>query len=427
MFGHVRASTHARRIASWVRSLVASSSYGRGWPRDLLSMRPPKRARPFLEWYLKVLDEPGKLDGREPGRIKESSDIVKHAPPGSQTLEKIYAGRWPQQIIIEEISKNSSEWFSNILVLSGDPSTDHELHKLEISLGPGSPARASNIRTQDFDIHARAPDLRLEIRRCWIARVHVCSGDPILLELNDCWIGELRVKSGSIHSLKVRGGSIFSVKCPPAYEKNPFRGEVTIERCYMPGEAPPLHGSPGHRPSGSGAQDWANCRAHLAAMHNPVAAGLIHGVELRRLGRDQGGLLGFLTWLYDVTSNFGNSVRRPLIGIGAAFAVMFVTTLIANGAHPVPGSDLANWRLALQSRWWSALVLCLQPVLSPLGGLAGSNAVEPANLPIYPAMGCIRSYPSPSYFSCCLPCGGAFACPDAPVDIEQSVRGRVVD
>lgn len=175
-----------------------------------------------------------------------------------------------------------------------------------------------NLRIGQIDVR---DNCELKLKACQIGRLRIGANTKVKLKLYHCTVRRLVLEPGALHVFRANGGYVLDLALPAANEGNPFVGEVTITETQFPGRSwglPLLT-----------AQAYRNMQAHLTALKNIPLRDHFHALELR-FERTEGGwsFQGFMSWIYDWTSNYGQSAGRPmawliLLTVGSAALTYF--------------------------------------------------------------------------------------------------------
>jgi hypothetical protein len=164
--------------------------------------------------------------------------------------------------------------------------------------------------------------------------------------------------------LKTTGGCIVEIVVG-APGNNPFRGMVHFDRAvYFPRTI--VGGS-------DRVQSYRNMRAHMLELENTPMVNRFHTLEQaseRRL--DRWGFQRFVSWLYEMLSDYGSSVLRPLLWFVLLLVLTTAIVYLTSGAETVDAQTFKGWQEALigtgqHARIHRAIILTLQSTLNPLG------------------------------------------------------------
>lgn len=202
------------------------------------------------------------------------------------------------------------------------------------------------------------------------------------VQLDNCWIEQLDILNGGIGSLQVSGGGIYRIFCR-APGTNPFGGSVHFDRSvYFPRS---IEGAPER------VQAYRNMRAHMLELENTLMVNRFHTLEQateRRLDRRYT-FQRFVSWLYEMLSDYGASALRPLLWFLALLCLTTAILYLSDGVETVSADEFRGWQTALIGHSRSAAIhravaLTMQSTLNPFGifgpkGLvvARCSALEP--------------------------------------------------
>jgi len=187
-----------------------------------------------------------------------------------------------------------------------------------VSIDAGGRYEFRNLKIGYIDV--RHP-CELKLKACQVGRLRVRENMRIKLKLHHCTIRRIVLEPSALRVFRSVGGYALDLALPAANEGNPFVGEVTIVDTEFPGRSwglPLLT-----------AQAYRNMQAHLTALKNVPLRDHFHALELR-LERTEGvwSFQGFMSWVYDWTSNYGQSAGRP---IACLFALAALSAAITYG------------------------------------------------------------------------------------------------
>lgn len=228
-------------------------------------------------------------------------------------------------------------------------------------------------------IHSQASE-NVKLNRCTIETLSVNGDRPFNIDLQGCWIGRFVItQRASLSSLSIRGGGLLDLTCPPQHERNPFSGNVTLKGVYLPRSRAAWVQSP---------QNWRNLHAHLHNMENVPAASMVLSAVLAQQRSDEALTAQLLSWLYELSSDFGNSPSLPLVWLLTLTALSIGTIGSQGGADlGVPPEQLMGWQKALlgddsEASARRAVYLGFQPILNPFGWFKSNTIVIAPNINI---------------------------------------------
>lgn len=202
------------------------------------------------------------------------------------------------------------------------------------------------------------------------------SNSRLRIKIDNSGVFTLRVEKNSIFNLTISGGYIWNIQCPAPYEDNPISGAVTIGKDV-------LFGTEKIDGAFAEAQGYRNMRHHMLQLNNSLAANRFHAAELVVLRKTEDGwFTKFVSKSYELSSDYGNSIGRPialLFGLAAIF-----TAATFQFDDPVLVGTTEGWKTILDTptlfgRLAKASVNTLQSTLNPLGILGYKSIVIPNN------------------------------------------------
>lgn len=218
----------------------------------------------------------------------------------------------------------------------------------------------------------------LILRSCFIRRVKL--ENDARLALQDCYVQRISIGRRHFEDFELRGGALFGFDGYPqaASPNNAFQGRVTVRDVFLPRRVEHLDGSidipdlPARRARLM--YEWRNVRMYLTKKGDLVDAGIFHGAELALERDDETTRTGWwLNRLYEIFSDYGNSVTRPLGWALASYAVLALALMAADvwlDLKPIQaasGSELVGWQQHLSlSPWWRAFAYPLYAIFNPL-------------------------------------------------------------
>ena len=210
-----------------------------------------------------------------------------------------------------------------------------------------------------------APDVHLRVSNCSIRQLDVHSRDSRTeIRLYQSNVGTLNVVPGALSHYEMHGGSLLNVVCPPPGPNNPFSGTVSFTpRVFFPRERDTY--------ILAGPQPYRNMRYHLRALENVQMANLFHSAELAVERKDDSWTNHVVSYLYELTSDFGSSVLRPFLWLSLLYVSSVYAIFCSDGAEVPEPSGLVGWQHALIDPAWGeytrAFYLALQSFVNPVG------------------------------------------------------------
>lgn len=222
--------------------------------------------------------------------------------------------------------------------------------------------------------------IKVSIENCFIKNLTYAGhrNQPVNLALVDSHVANLNVSNPGLELLMITGGSVLNIICPTPSEDNPFTGDVNFNDVFFPRSANwyPITGAQGRR----------NLRYHLKANSNEQSANIIHASELAIERKDDPLFTKFISYMYEVFSDFGRSALRPLVWFISLSVIS--TFLIAFNYGTVPANSLesySGWQrealldVGFKGELIRAATLTGQQILNPLGILGTKGLTVASN------------------------------------------------
>jgi hypothetical protein len=190
-----------------------------------------------------------------------------------------------------------------------------------------------------------------QIKRCMIGKFRVSIGFPIQrLEWNRGYLGQF-----DLHQEKTKA----------------FVGDVWFRRLKLP-----------KNPTYHDVQWLRDTREALNARSNSVAAGVFHASELALSRRRESCINQLASWVYQVGSNFGNSIGLPIFWLIAIFGSIFWLALEVGTV--VNKEEKSGWQQALEgghekAQVLRALVYAGQSIFNPFNVIVQKPLVAISN------------------------------------------------
>ena len=202
---------------------------------------------------------------------------------------------------------------------------------------------------------------RVDLRKCRIGYMHIVSNRTADIRLHECWIGHLELAEDGVKNLRIEGGTIRSLICPPPDGVNPIAGSADFPDVDFPTDL-----KPGFR---EGAQPYRNIRKHLEDLQNVPMANLMRTLELGTERHTDRGLNKFWNYVWGWCANYGYSPGRPLCFILGLYLAVASGLWFWDGGELIrPEDQYPGWQQGLtEGTVQRSLYLPLQSFLSPLG------------------------------------------------------------
>ena len=333
-------------------------------------------SREFVEWCREVptiIPNQMQLDQFIRERNKSEPDQNKLIDSFVENVHSAIQGG------IASVSLNQSMTRPEIKLSGGKASWDKGLHQLHITHTISGNFTIENVSIRELSIDITSPDsVAIQLNRCNIARFSLDKsqriGGPVKIVCKNTNIGFLKMQENAVRSLKMDGGCILDIACPPPGAKSPITGDVAFSNVFFPRNTEDY--------LLSGAQAYRSFRHHLMTLQNIQAANLIRSAELAVERESDRGMNQYLGLLYEWFSDYGSSTWRPLAWLTGAFLLSLSAIYCSNGAtQGLPDSAMyAGWRSVLiehDGNVWQALYLAFQPIINPLGIFSSKALLVP--------------------------------------------------
>jgi len=123
----------------------------------------------------------------------------------------------------------------------------------------------------------------------------------------------------------------------------------------------------------AGPQPYRNLRHHLRALENDRAANIVHAAEQAVERETDSWPAKILSHLYELGSDFGGSVGRPILLLLCLWIVTTSIIVTFDGAMcALPAESYTGWRAVflqpdLEGKIARSMMLATQPITNPLG------------------------------------------------------------
>lgn len=211
----------------------------------------------------------------------------------------------------------------------------------------------------------------LSLARCRVRTLQIGNANSADVHLTDTLIGTLEI-GGRIRKIDIDGGFIGRIRIN--HNENPF-GDVTIRRLSL-----------ARHMLGQNIQWLRDTRKHLTDKGNTPAASPFHAAELALDREHEPFWNRMVSHVYEIGSDFGNSIGRPLGWLGIIILVIAILSW-ATGLVAVNDKDLAGWphEIAEPGEWnrfVRGVVYAAQCVFNPLN-LFTAKALTSATHSLY--------------------------------------------
>lgn len=319
---------------------------------DWLNTADPKSAEPFASLQAATQQKQQEI-GRPPNQdeLKEIALTFNKDVQSSIMNEKLLCTAYDADVCID---------------LNGGSRDDTAFEYLRVGTN-NSGISLQNLKIRNLQLTYASN--KTVCQNCWIDRLEIMDCGEIYLK--NCLVGSLIFHRG-ITNLEVQGGCVLTIKCAPAHGENPFKGSVLFQRVYFPR-------NPGFRLAD--AQPYRNMRAHMQKNENTPMAALFHTLEQAVERKQDTSLFArFVSWSYEIFSDYGSSLTRPAIWFFCLIFLSCVILFLTDGV--AAGDNLHAWQAGLghTGHWRQlqrAILLSLQGTLNPLGIFGTSGMVAP--------------------------------------------------
>jgi hypothetical protein len=225
--------------------------------------------------------------------------------------------------------------------------------EIQNTLGAQIVLRDRSIESLIIGVQSDVKLVRCRVRRLQIE--NVCT-----LEMEDTFVGDM-VRNNLISRWGMSGGSV--LKLLTLGNRRHAFGTVEFNHVYFPHDPSEIEVDP---------QGYRDARQDLLARNNVLAAAVFHSAELALDRRRERFANRFVSWIYELLSDYGNSIARPLVWffviilIVGAISAMFDLTMIG-----VPPHELVGWQMILCDPSWigdvaRSVTYALRAVVNPL-------------------------------------------------------------
>jgi len=200
----------------------------------------------------------------------------------------------------------------------------------------------------------------LEMTNCFVRKLQILG--PVTLKMRHTFIGDLLVNS-PIARWSMEYGSILRIQFPAGPEHN-FLHMVEFHRVYLPHDPTEFDADP---------QQYRNARSFLQSNNNTLAAATFHSAELALDRHRETMISRFVSWIYEVFSDYGNSVSRPVLILLFLFvAISALGTIFDATTVGIPPKELSGWQHqlsgpSLEGRALRSATFTLRGIVNPLG------------------------------------------------------------
>lgn len=237
----------------------------------------------------------------------------------------------------------------------------------------------SSLKIGKLTLYGSEPGIGMYIDNCYIDRLVLKQHSVVFLK--NTYIKTIRLPQGAnIRRIDMRNGCVLNIDCPLPNKENPFGGPVWFGNVFFPRTTKNKHYLTDPQP-------YRNMRYFLNAIGNHRMAHLFNACILALEREDERSWINnCFTRSYDILSDFGLSVVRPLGWLLFITVTSFIALWVSCGAVPVSSAEelYSGWRGGLdeytsQGNLLRAFYLSLQPIVNPLGIFSYKPIVLPAN------------------------------------------------
>ncbi len=189
-------------------------------------------------------------------------------------------------------------------------------------------------------------------------------GDSNKMDFLNSNIGRLEI-SGRILQWSMKRGALLrlhmSARGP---DPNPIIGTIELRKVYLPHDPSEFDVDP---------QEYRDARAFLLERNNTLAAAVFHSAELALDRHRESWANQFASWIYELMSDYGNSIARPLLWFLAIFVTVTTVGAIFDAIQTnIPHEELHGWQFTLDKvgwhgQLWRAATYALQSIINPFG------------------------------------------------------------
>ena len=203
----------------------------------------------------------------------------------------------------------------------------------------------------------------LELKNCYIKELTIGLVDGSI-SLQNCWIEKLILDGQAKPYTKIADGGILSIR----YRKADISGDFILSNVYMPRY---------YIDNLTSIQDIRYLQKALIGSNNTLAASVLHSVELsleRKYDDIPNKIFGYI---YEISSDYGNSTARPLFWLLFFFLLStvysFTTDCLLQGKDDLKGWESELFSASCVGPIQKSLVYALQSILNPLGIFSAKN------------------------------------------------------
>jgi hypothetical protein len=246
---------------------------------------------------------------------------------------------------------------------------------LGITLSSQKDARIKNCEI--FHLRAGREKLNIIIESARVQQLRIEPESDSAFSLSNVWLGNVSFQRRSVKRWSMSGGAILSAECNGESGNNPFDGDVSLRRVFVPRTA---------RQGSMNIQRLRDLRMHLTARGNQLAAGVFHSAELALERPNEGRLNRIWSWIYDVMADYGNSTVRPLVSLAVFWTAIFGLAAIFDAIAVAADTEtLKGWYLSLSqegrlARVYRAATFAFHSVANPLGWFGTRTVLVATNI-----------------------------------------------
>ncbi len=262
--------------------------------------------------------------------------------------------------------------------ISGNDSKDsNSIFSLTISVVPDQecPLVFRNLKIRNSIIHGKNAGMKGVIfDNCDIAK---------LLLQNDAKVTLINTKIGTLviqqaNLIDMEGGCVLNIEITAPGGANPLSGSIDFVNTFFPNNRKDYL-LPGPQP-------YRNMRYHLRSIENGQMANLFHSAELAVERERDTGMNKFLSYGYQIFSDFGSSATRPIVSWFLLGIVSAIIIFFTNGATPAFETDkYPGWKAVLvadncgtSTNLAKATYLSFSTMLNPLGQMGHRALLVPS-------------------------------------------------
>jgi hypothetical protein len=180
----------------------------------------------------------------------------------------------------------------------------------------------------------------ITFKDCFI--FHLYLRGPARVVLENCYVGILECVT--VNDLRITGGALISVRAVPFQQTDasvsPFKGRVTMSEVYIPRdevEAPNFlyvaNESQNTAKRHKMIYEYRNFRSWLSLQNLSAVAGIFQAAELALSRKSEPAVTKGLNFIYEIISDYGNSIGRPFKWIIAIYAVFAALIYFADSVE----------------------------------------------------------------------------------------------